>query len=96
MKRREILLALGIVLCLAVFIAPFSSSSPDGLEWVAEKLSFEKKGGVAPVLHSPLPDYRIPGSENELPDNIAVGFIGVLTMFGIGCAIAALLARQRK
>jgi hypothetical protein len=48
MKARHkgfIWIGLGISLLLALFISPFASSSPDGLEKVAETKGFAEKGG---------------------------------------------------
>jgi cobalt/nickel transport system permease protein len=45
---------------LAVFLAPFASPWPDGLESVAARLGFEHAAS-APVIPAPAPDYRVPG-----------------------------------
>ncbi|MCU0784122.1 MAG: energy-coupling factor ABC transporter permease, partial [Verrucomicrobia bacterium] len=55
-----------VALGLAVFVAPFASSSPDGLEFVAETLGFGQKA-AHPVLSAPVTDYQMPGRQRNRP-----------------------------
>ena len=48
------------VVGLAVFVAPFASPLPDGLERVAQQLGFEHRA-AEPLLPAPAPDYTAPG-----------------------------------
>lgn len=65
---------------LAIFISPFASSSPDGLEKVAEDKGFLKAAEEADTSwdHSPVPDYAIPGVKNEKVATGLAGIVGVL------------------
>jgi len=54
--RYGLLVTLGV----AVFVAPFACSWPDGLDSVAEKFGFSHKM-AAPLLPAPAPDYQVPG-----------------------------------
>ena len=56
MKAREILIGLSAALLLALVLSPFASSSPDGLEKVAERQGFLAKGEGEPALKAPVPD----------------------------------------
>ncbi len=57
-----ILAGLALSVALALIISPFASSSPDGLEKVAEDKGFIEKGEREPVWDSaPMPDYAFPG-----------------------------------
>jgi len=72
-----------LALIVAAFLAPFASSSPDGLERVAEDLGFLHKGEGDPVVKSPIPDYAFPGIENESAATAAAGVTGTLITFGV-------------
>jgi cobalt/nickel transport protein len=94
MGRRETFLALGIALAIALFLSPFASSWPDGLERVAKDLGFIEKGEGTEMLKAPLPDYKIQGLDNEGFSTALSGTIGTLAMFGIGLGVARLLRRK--
>jgi len=94
MGRRETFLALGIALAIAIFLSPFASSWPDGLEKVAKDLGFIEKGEGAEVLKAPIPDYKFPGLDSEGVSTALSGTLGTLAMFGIGFGVARLLRRK--
>jgi len=71
-----------IAVALAVFLAPFASKSPDGLERVAGDKGFLEKGEGRPVINSPLRDYSIPGIKNKKLSTAISGVIGVIIIFG--------------
>ncbi len=85
--------ALILVLLLAI-LSPLASSSPDGLERVAQDKGFI---GVAikPLLKI-VPDYVIPGVTNESLAVILAGLLGTLILFGIGYGLANLLRAKRE
>jgi cobalt/nickel transport protein len=58
-----ILAGLALSVALALIVSPFASSSPDGLEKVAEDKGFlEKAEETEPAWDSaPIPDYAVPG-----------------------------------
>jgi len=70
--------------------SPLASSKPDGLEWVAEKLGFLIMAKDA--SYHIIPDYVMPGIQNEALATIAAGAIGVLIVI----AVVTLLARRGK
>ncbi len=94
MGRREIFLALGIALAIALLLSPFASLWPDGLDKVAKDLGFFEKGEGAEVLRAPMPDYKFPGVDSEGFSTALSGSIGTLAMFGIGFGVARLLRRK--
>jgi cobalt/nickel transport system permease protein len=71
-----LLAALGV----AVFVAPFACSWPDGLDSVAEKFGFAHKT-VAPVVAAPAPDYQMPGIHWAVGATAAAGAAGTLVVF---------------
>ncbi len=93
MDKKEILLWLVVALVLAFFISHFASSSPDGLEKVAEDKGFLQKGEVKPVFISPVPDYTWPGVGSELIATGLSGIFGTLIVFGLAYGIGAMIKR---
>ncbi len=88
MRRRNLaLLAGGLAVALLVVfaLAPNASAQPDGLERVAADQGFADRAQDAP--HSLLPDYTVPGVEDETRSTIFAGVIGVAVV-----ATVALLA----
>lgn len=84
---------LGIAALLALF-SPLASSSPDGLERVAEDQGF--LGRALEPVYNVLPDYTIPGVNNEALSTILAGLVGVIIIVALGYGIAMLLRRRRE
>ncbi|MYE46006.1 MAG: hypothetical protein F4X25_04515 [Chloroflexi bacterium] len=91
-RRNLTLLAGGIAVALLVVfvLAPNASAQPDGLERVAEDEGFADRAQDAP--YSLLPDYSIPGVEDEAISTALSGLIGVLVV----AAIALLAGRALR
>ena len=94
MQKKEILCGIAIALFLALFISPFASSWPDGLEKVAEDNGFISAAEVEAPLVSPMPDYAWPGISHEGTATAAAGAAGTLIVFGMGYGLAALLQKK--
>ena len=93
MKSKWWLIAL--VVCLAVAcLAPLASSSPDGLERVAEDEGFISLGEDAP--YQVIADYVFPGIENEALATILAGIIGTLVLFGAAYGVAWIIKSRRR
>jgi cobalt/nickel transport protein len=93
-----VLVGIGVSLLLATFISPFASSSPDGLEKVAENHGFLTKSeapGVAVWEHAPIKDYAMPGVKSEGAATGIAGFVGALGTFFLAYGFA-LIVRGRK
>jgi hypothetical protein len=83
-------------LILALFLAvlsPLASSSPDGLERVAEDKGFIETAREA--VFGLIPDYVLPGVGNEAGATILAGIIGTVILFGIGYGLARLLKARK-
>jgi cobalt/nickel transport system permease protein len=91
LAAQGVLVALG----LAIFVAPFASGWPDGLEKVAATLGFEHRAAAAPALAAPLPDYGIPGVGSAALSTIIAGVTGTLVAFGLAWLLASLLTTPR-
>ena len=93
MKTKWWLIAL--LACLAVAcLSPLASSSPDGLERVAEDKGFIDLGQEAP--YQIIADYVFPGIENEALATILAGIIGTFILFGVAYGLAWLLILRKK
>jgi len=93
MNKKWWLIALLFCLALAT-ISPLASSSPDGLERVAED-----KGFIALAEEAPfeiIADYVFPGIENEAVATILAGWIGTIILFGVVYALAWLVKARKR
>ena len=93
MKSKWWLVALIVCLAVAIF-SPLASSSPDGLEKVAEDKGFIDIAGGAPF--EVIADYVFPGIQNEAVATIIAGIIGTLVLFGLAYGLAYLLVATRR
>ena len=85
--------AAGLVVALAVALAsPLADPNPDGLERVAEDYGFIEAAQEAPF--TVIPDYVVPGIENEALATMAAGVIGVVVMAALSFGLARLIRRR--
>jgi hypothetical protein len=86
-KRRTgiglLLAGLLVPLALAAFASPFASSSPDGLERVADDQGFLDDARDSAVADSPLADYAV---RNVGDEQVSTGVSGVI---GVGVTLMA-------
>jgi cobalt/nickel transport protein len=81
---------------LALVVSGFASSSPDGLEKVAEDKGFLGTARDHLVADGPLAGYAVRGVDNERLSTGLSGLIGVLITFGVGLALFALVRVVRS
>jgi hypothetical protein len=92
--RRFTLLALAVAIALAAAASPFASSSPDGLEKVAERQGFLDRGRLAPVQErAPAADYAFPDVADERVAKGLAGLAGALGVFALAAGAVALVRR---
>jgi len=96
MDKRIILGGLLIALSLAVFVSPFASSWPDGLERVAEDKGFIDLAEIQPAVSSPIPDYAWPGIGNERLATSIAGLAGTVIICGLGIGLGYILSAKNK
>jgi len=89
--RYGLLVAVGV----ALFVAPFACSWPDGLEKVAAKLGFEEKA-TRPVLVAPASGYRVPGVHWAAGATALAGAAGAVIVFGLAVLLARSLVKEAK
>lgn len=96
-RRNGFLLAgLLVALVLAGLVSGFASSSPDGLEKVAEEKGFAKTAEDTALADGPLADYSVSGVENERLSTGLAGVLGVGITFAFGLGLFALVRRGRQ
>jgi hypothetical protein len=94
--RMFTLLALAVAIGLATAVSPLASTSPDGLERVAEDKGFGAEGRLAAVQEeAPVPDYTFPGVEDPRLATGLAGFTGTLLVFAAGYGLARVSVRRR-
>ncbi|MCZ7604863.1 MAG: PDGLE domain-containing protein [Planctomycetota bacterium] len=98
-QTRTLLFAgLGVSLLMGGVISFWASSHPDGLEWVAEEEGFLDAASENETQKSlaPIPDYEVPGVENDFLKVSLAGVIGTLVCFGLALLLGRLLRRRRQ
>jgi cobalt/nickel transport protein len=85
--------ALAVAVILGVFVSPFASKSPDGLDKTAQEKGFVNKAEEAKPAwdHSPMKDYAIPGIKNEKASTGISGLVGVLITVSVAVALGLLV-----
>jgi len=86
--RQVVGYGLVVALGLVLFVAPFASSWPDGLERVAETSGFSDAAASSALVPSPLADYGTPGVSSSAASTIVAGVIGTLVAFLLSFALA--------
>lgn len=85
--------AIIVAMGLAIFVSPYACSWPDGLDKVAEKFGFE--GHASMLIHTLIPDYKMPGITSEGIATAIAGAIGTTFMFGLAWLVGRLLVRSK-
>ncbi len=78
-----------VLLGLTLFVAPFASSLPDGLEAVARQLGFEQR--AANGFNAPMADYQAPFAGSAIAATAVAGFVGTLVAFFAAYGLARAL-----
>jgi hypothetical protein len=92
------LAGLAVAVALALIISPWASSSPDGLEKIAEDKGFlDKAEETEPAWgSSPIPDYAMPGLDESHPAlaTALAGLAGTVAIFLIAWGLALVLKKK--
>ena len=84
-----------ITLGIALFVAPFACSWPDGLDSVAEKFGFSHNIAAA-LLPAPAPDYQMPGIHWAVGATALAGVAGTLIVFALAFLLGRWLVPKQK
>jgi cobalt/nickel transport protein len=99
-NKAFIIAGLGIAALIAIFLSPFASSNPDGLNRVSADLGFDKKAQTETPAHK-LPfaqvfdGYALKGVPAEVATPIA-GLVGTLVTFGLAWGAGKLLVKTPR
>ena len=85
-----------VAIGLALLVSGFASSSPDGLNKVAEDHGFAANARQHLFENGPLAGYAVKGIGNDRLSTGISGLIGVLVTFGIGLALFAVVRAMRS
>ena len=85
-----------VAVALGVFVSPFASSSPDGLEKVAAEEGFDEAADDHSLQESPLADYSVRGLGDSRLGTAASGLLGVLLTFGFGMLLFGFVQRSGR
>jgi cobalt/nickel transport protein len=99
-NRIFVLVSLGIAIAIALFLSPFASQNPDGLDRVSQDLKFEDKAAEnQPAqklpFYSIFDEYAMRGVPKQVSTPLA-GLVGTLATFGLAWGIGKLAVRNRK
>jgi cobalt/nickel transport protein len=95
-NTRWIWIGLAVALAVGAFLSLAASSSPDGLERVAENKGFLERAVKTPLLRSPLSDYLFPGIANPRLATGLAGFLGTLILFALGYGVGWVVRRAHR
>src|SRR5215469_12833401 len=96
-RRRGEMIGYGLLAALgiAVFVAPFACSWPDGLEAVAAKLGFEHRA-ADPIWPTPAANYHVPGVHWAVGATALAGALGSFVVCGLAWLLGRFLVREQK
>jgi cobalt/nickel transport protein len=99
-NKAFVLTGLGSALLIAIFLSPFASSNPDGLDRVSQDLKFEHKASEdSPASKLPFAKVFDEYALKNVPENIATpmaGLVGTLITFGLAWGIGKLAVRKTE
>jgi hypothetical protein len=84
---------LGVALAVAVFLSPWASDLPDGLEFVGAKTGILNDTSESSRIPAPLAGYQLPlpGLRDLKAATAIVGVVGTLAVFGLSWGLARVL-----
>ncbi len=85
-----------IIVGLILFVLPFASSWPDGLEKVASVFGFNSRTVTTPMVPSPLADYRVPSIGSLSKATALAGIIGAILVFAVSFILARIVVSKSK
>jgi PDGLE domain len=85
-----------VAAALALFVSPFASSDPDGLERVANDKGFATSEREHALKDGPVADYAFRGVVDERIGAGLAGLIGVIFTFGLGTLLFGVLRELRS
>jgi len=90
---RKYILAIGLVIIFLVVFIPFASTSPDGLEKVAENLGVEEN---APFWRGLMFDYSVEAVGNPYVSTLIAGVVGTGLVLLACLALGKVLVKKNN
>lgn len=95
MRTRTLLICgLAVALLVGGVASLYASSSPDGLEYVAEEVGYLDTAEDSATAGSPLADYQTEGVENDRLSVAIPGVIGTLVVLVLAGGLAFAVRRR--
>lgn len=95
-NRRLFGIGLAVAVFVAVVVSQFASSSPDGLEFVAEQQGFADSAAVHELEGAPLADYGEDLTSSSWLNTALAGLAGVLVSLALGYGLFWLTRRTHR
>ena len=96
--HRAWIVPFGFAAVIAIVVAPFAATSPDGLEAVAGALGFGYtgvQGGLTvPLFTAPFADYAVPAVSVAALSTALAGLIGIALLFAVAYGTGRVLAKS--
>lgn len=92
--KKVVFWGLLVSLVIAACFSLFASTSPDGLEKVAERLGFQDK--EKELFRSPIPGYVTPGVANDTIATALAGTVGTVAIFGVAYGVGKLVKKRTQ
>ncbi len=89
-----VVVGLVVVAVLAGVASGFASSSPDGLERVADDQGFLDEADDHDLADSPVADYGVRGVDHPRLSTGLAGLMGVAITFAVGCGLFLVVRRR--
>ncbi len=93
-RWRWVIAGLIISLAVVLILAPAASSDPDGLDRVSEDKEFAET--AKEPTYEWLPDYSIPGIDDEWASVVLAGAVGVAIVFALSLGFGVMLRQTSK
>lgn len=94
MPKKEIIFSIILAALLVIFLIPFASRHPDGLEKIAQDKGFlEKEKSLLPAVIS---GYSLPGINNEKLSVVIAGILGIVIAFSAAYLLSILMRKSKK
>ena len=95
-NRAFLLVGLVVTIAVAVIVAQFASSSPDGLEYVAEQQGFADTADDHDLSDAPLADYGDDLTSSGSLNTAVAGLAGVLVTLAVGYGVFWLARKSNR
>ena len=92
--REIIIYGIIIILGLLLFVSPFVSKLPDGLETILSTVGFDQKVIDSSLIQSPISNYKFQSIESPVVATMLAGVVGAVCAFIVGLVVSKFLVSQ--